>query len=188
MAKWLVTFLVVLLPIVLHAETMPVFEIQGARITLHESSDFSSPVVARLRRLNVIQQVESKNCWIKVKEVNGREREGWVYGPMVGRLIVEMQEPPPQDSIFGTFKQELEQLNWKLRNTVGNVFFTGAKDLGDGAVQITASRAWLATPVRYRENNLNTILNRWSTKADAEQSLSIQVVDNRGELRMAHGI
>jgi len=103
----------------------------------------------------------------------------------MGRLGGEPDDK--QDTFFTRFREGLERLSQRLRKNVGSIFFTEARPLEDGSVQLTATRSWLATPENHRASNLRTLDALWRSSGSA-QPLSVRVVDRRGILRMSHPI
>jgi hypothetical protein len=80
------------------------------------------------------------------------------------------------------FRDSVTYLNNRAVAAAGIDLFTGVKEAGDGAVQVTATEAWKNVPESGQDSFMRTLLDRWSAAAGTARPLRVQVVDQAGHV------
>ena len=80
------------------------------------------------------------------------------------------------------FRDSVTYLNNRAVAAAGVDLFTGVKEAGDGAVQVTATDAWKSVPEGGQDSFMRTLFDRWLAAAGNAQPLRVQVVDQSGHV------
>ena len=82
------------------------------------------------------------------------------------------------------FEAAFKKLNKQTLRTLGIRLFKGAKHIGDGVLEITATELWLEAPQSDKESNLKTIVGLWE-RANNFGPVVVNIVDSEGEKQMS---
>ncbi len=80
------------------------------------------------------------------------------------------------------FRDSVTYLNNRAVAAAGVDLFTGVKEAGDGAVQVTATDAWKSVPEGGQDSFMRTLFDRWLAAAGNAQPRRVQVVDQSGHV------
>ena len=82
------------------------------------------------------------------------------------------------------FRDSVEYLNSRALAVAGVDLFTGVEPLGGGAVQVGATDAWATIPPAGQQSYANTLLDRWAAATGRSGQVSVQIVDEAGQVIM----
>jgi hypothetical protein len=80
------------------------------------------------------------------------------------------------------FRDTVTYLNNRAVAAAGIDLFTGVKQAGDRAVQVTATDAWKSVPEGGQDSFMRTLFNRWLAATGSTQPVRVQVVDQAGHV------
>jgi hypothetical protein len=80
------------------------------------------------------------------------------------------------------FRDTVTYLNNRAVAAAGIDLFTGVKQAGDRAVQVTATDAWKSVPEGGQDSFMRTLFNRWLAATGSIQPVRVQVVDQAGHV------
>jgi hypothetical protein len=80
------------------------------------------------------------------------------------------------------FRDTVTYLNNRAVAAAGIDLFTGVKQAGDRAVQVTATEAWKSVPEGGQDSFMRTLFNRWQAATGSTQPVRVQVVDQAGHV------
>ena len=75
-------------------------------------------------------------------------------------------------------------LNQRVKSQTGGELFSGAEDMGDGILHVTATDTWLSGPADAKASNLNTIYKLWQAADGSGLPIAVWVLDSRGNVVM----
>lgn len=167
------------------AATGDTIYVQKARVNLREGPSTQQAVVMQLSVGQRLLEFGRKGDWVQVGVERTGGKTGWIHSSLVGPRAVSNGTSFPVSAAFKRFKAAFDALNEKVRKQTGLTFFTGADDLGDGIIQITATETWLSGPKSDRESNLRTVFNMWDAADNSSLPIAVYVIDRNGNHRMS---
>ena len=126
------------------------------------------------------------------------EPQGEVAGPdeNVPAPLREAATEPPAESIapaaapetepvdLQRFRDSVDYLNSRTQAVAGADLFTEVEPLGGGAVQVGATEAWATLSPAGQRSYANTLLDRWAAASGRADQVTVQIVDDRGQVLM----
>jgi hypothetical protein len=82
------------------------------------------------------------------------------------------------------FRDSVAYLNSRSQVVAGVDLFTEVEPLGGGAVQVGATDAWANVPPAGQRSYANALLERWAAATGRADQLSVQIVDQGGQVLM----
>lgn len=158
--------------------------VQAERVNLREGPSTTRAVVLQLVKGQALLEFGRKDRWVEVGVEGTGGKSGWIHASLVGLEQVARSSPMPTSDAFREFRKAFQVLNERVERQTGLVFFTAAKDMGDGIIQVTATDTWLSAPKADRESNLRTIFNMWDAAEGSGLPIALYVVDHRGNRQM----
>jgi hypothetical protein len=87
----------------------------------------------------------------------------------------------PPDPRFDAFVEGVEELNKEAEAIVGFRFFASVENLGDGMVQLIATRRWISEPEGARQVILDRLFEMWDENEGTGLPIAVYLVDTEGE-------
>lgn len=185
MKRWGLVSLALLLPAVAFTATGDILYVQVDRANLRSGPSTSSPIILTLGMGHRLLEFERRAGWVHVGADRTGGKDGWVHASLVGPVFRGGSTIAPENPSFQKFLRAFNALNERVRKQTGARFFTGAEDLGDAIIQVTATDEWLAGPKSARESNLRTIFEMWDAADNTGLPIAVYVVDGRGNRQMS---
>jgi hypothetical protein len=82
------------------------------------------------------------------------------------------------------FRDSVAYLNSRSQSLAGVDLFTEVEPLGGGAVQVGATDAWADIPPASQRSYANALLERWAAATGRADQLTVQIVDQGGQVIM----
>jgi hypothetical protein len=82
------------------------------------------------------------------------------------------------------FRDSVAYLNTRSKLVAGVDLFTEVEPLGGGVVQVGATDAWATVPPAGQRNYANALLERWAAATGRADQLTVQIVDQGGQVIM----
>ena len=93
--------------------------------------------------------------------------------------------PPATEPVdLQRFRDSVDYLNSRAQAVAGADLFTEVEPLGDGAVQVGATEAWTTLSPAGQRSYANTLLDRWAAASGRADHVTVQIVDDRGQVLM----
>ena len=158
--------------------------VQKSGVNVRTGPGTSNPVLLTLGKGHELVEFSRQGEWVNVGIARSGGKDGWIHSSLVASVSPGGASVAPADPKFDAFVRDVEKLNNKVKPVAGFPFFTRVENLGDGIVQVTAHRQWLAAPRADREGNLNTLFNLWSAHEASGLPIAVYVVDSNGTVVM----
>ena len=88
------------------------------------------------------------------------------------------------ESSFDLFRRDFAELNKRIKTRRGKTYFSNPQYKGKGVIEVTATEEWLGFSAKERNVDLSDIFEIWSTAMGDKGSITVFIVDRRGERRM----
>jgi hypothetical protein len=82
------------------------------------------------------------------------------------------------------FRDSVAYLNDRSKLVAGVDLFTEVEPLGGGAVQVGATEAWADVPPAGQRSYASALLERWAAATGRADQLTVQIVDQGGQVIM----
>jgi uncharacterized protein YraI len=82
------------------------------------------------------------------------------------------------------FRDSVDYLNSRAQAVAGAGLFTEVEPLGGGAVQVGATEAFATLSPAGQRSYANTLLDRWAAASGRADQVTVQIVDDRGQVLM----
>ena len=158
--------------------------VQKSGVNVRSGPGTSNPVLLTLGKGHELIELSQQGEWINVGISRSGGKDGWIHSSLVASVSPGGASVAPADPKFDAFVRDVEKLNSKVKPVAGFPFFTRVENLGDGIVQVTAHRQWLAAPRTDRDSNLDTLFNLWSAHEASGLPIAVYVVDSNGTVVM----
>ncbi len=158
--------------------------VQKNGVNVREGPGTDHAVILKLNRGHELVEFARQAGWVNVGVARTGGKDGWIHASLVGPLFSGGATAAPKDPRFDAFVRDVGKLNAKAASIAGFAFFSKIENLGDGIVQLTAHRQWLAGPRADREGNLTTLFNLWSAHEGSGLPIAVYIVDSRGNVVM----
>jgi hypothetical protein len=185
--------------------------VTGNGVNVRARPEAGAPVLFQLNRAAVVVEAGRSGDWVDVR-LPDKQAEGWVHrsllsaganGPAAAppgaanaaglpptvapRSAAEKPPAAPMATAdngdaLARFRDTVTYLNNRAVAAAGVDLFTGVKQAGDGAVQVTATDAWKTVPEGGQDSFMRTLYNRWLAATGSTKPLSVQVVDQAGHV------
>ena len=159
--------------------------VQGNIVNMREGPSTSEPVVLKLEKGHELVEFQTMGEWVEVGASRTDGKTGWIHSSLIGSDFSGGSTAAPEDPKFDQFLEAFDKLNERAENLAGVELFTGAENLGDGIIQVTATDVWLNASVSDRESNLNTIYKLWEAADGTGLPIAVYVVNKNGDMKMA---
>ena len=73
-------------------------------------------------------------------------------------------------------------LNQRVKSQAGVALFSGAEDMGDGILHVTATDAWLSGSAGEKASSLNAVYNLWQAADGSGLPIAVWILDSRGNV------
>jgi Bacterial SH3 domain len=184
--------------------------VTGNGVNVRARPDAGAPVLFQVSRNAVALEVGRNGEWVEVR-LPDRHAEGWVHSSLLSagagpsepaaaaaadaKATSPAAPPSAPDKRAGPqlaatdngdalarFRDTVTYLNNRAVAAAGIDLFTGVKQAGDHAVQVTATDAWKSVPEGGQDSFMRTLFNRWLAATGSTQPVRVQVVDQAGHV------
>ncbi|MHC4731518.1 MAG: SH3 domain-containing protein [Planctomycetota bacterium] len=152
---------------------------------VYKEPSTGSTVLGWVDRGHELVEIEYREGWVSV----GVARTGIVGWMPVGSVSTRRSGGTtklPMTPAFKRFRVAFDALNERVQAATGARFFTGAEDMGDGIVQVTATDTWLTGTHADQISNVKTIYDLWKAAKQTTLPLFVNVVDKSGRIRLSY--
>ena len=167
------------------AATGDVLYVHGDVVNMRSGPSTDSEIVIQLNKGHKLLEFRRTGDWVEVGADRTGGKSGWIHSALIGKDFKGGSTKAPANAKFEKFKLAFDELNARIKQQTGIIFFTQADDMGDGIVQVTATDNWLSGPLADRKSNLNTIFQLWDTAEGSGLPIAVYVVDQNGNQRMS---
>ena len=181
--------------------------VTGNGVNVRARPEAGAPILLQVQRGAAAVEVERRGDWVEVR-LPERDVDGWIHSSLLStaegesraaatpapgaaaapRASVSAPRATSQAAAAGSgdplarFRETVSYLNQRAVAAAGVDLFTGVKEAGDGAVQITATDAWKSVPEEGQNSFMRTLFDRWLAAAGNSQPVRVQVVDQGGHV------
>jgi hypothetical protein len=182
--------------------------VTGNGVNVRVRPEAGAPVLLQVNRDAPALELDHRGDWVEVR-LPDRNATGWIHqsllsaangasqpaarsaaslpaAPVTGSTSSQPARPELAAADGGEalahFRDSVTYLNNRAVAAAGVNLFTGVKETGDGAVQVTATDAWKSVPEGGQDSFMRTLFDRWSAAAGSAQALRVQVVDQAGHV------
>lgn len=153
------------------------------RVNLREGAGTDRAVVRQLDAGMALVEVGRDGEWVNVRLAGEAGVTGWVHATLVAPKDAGATTPAaePEPDRFATFVLAVDQMNAAARGQ-GYEFFSVARDLGGGIVEVVATDRWLALPVGFQQSNFTALENLWREGSADFVVARLRIVDANGNV------
>lgn len=166
--------------------TKSVFSAEGDKLFIMESlvnvrsePSAESDVLLKLKQGREVTEIQRQSNWIKVDLHRDDIQFGWIHKKLLSK--VEKSENTTSPTRFEKFKKRFDDHNEVINKQNGNLFFINVLHKGKGDIELIATPFWLSSDMEIRNSSLSEIFTLWSKYVPVGSSLSVQVLDEKGE-------
>jgi hypothetical protein len=151
----------------------------GAEVRTGPGAEHS--VLMTLNRGHELVEFSRRDSWINVGIARTGGKDGWIQASLVGPMYTGGATTAPPDPRFDAFVEGVEELNKEAEAIVGFRFFASVENLGDGMVQLIATRRWISEPEGARQVILDRLFEMWDENEGTGLPIAVYLVDTEGE-------
>lgn len=141
------------------------------------STEADTPI--KLSKGQKVIEIRRQDDWVEIETGRDDIKTGWVHKSLVDNVTTK--ESSKQ---FNYFMQRFNEHNETSKNKNESIYFSTAKDSGDGTIELIATEDWLKADYEQRGQALNTIFKLWSDIVPVGKPMSVIVLDKQGEQHM----
>ena len=141
------------------------------------STDADTPI--KLLKDQKVIEIQRQDEWVEIETGRDDIKTGWVHKSLVSNVTTNASSKQ-----FNYFMQRFNEHNETRKNKHDIIYFSTAKDQGDGTIELIATEDWLQADYDQRGQALNTIFKLWSDIVPVGKSMSVIVFDEQGEQHM----
>jgi Bacterial SH3 domain len=152
-------------------------------LAVRGSADDSASSLLRINKGHELTEISRSNGWVEVG-VARTGTTGWVPASSITLTRRSGRTRTPESDKFSRFMSAFSTLNQRVKSQAGIELFSGAEDMGDGIVYVTATRAWLSATIDEQSSSLNTVYNLWRAADESGLPVAVYVRDAQGNIVM----
>lgn len=150
-------------------------------MNLRENPATDASILLQLEKGHPLHEIQRDGDWVQVATGLEEIKSGWVYAALISTDRNRMAGGQRiNNDIVALFKQAFAEYNRRG----GKGLFPEAEYRGDGVMQVTATDAWLARPLRERQQSLNELFALWAAAVGEGVSISVDIADEQGQRHM----
>ena len=157
---------------------------KGDNVNVRAEPSMKATVILQIDRGHKLIEFDRAGDWVNVGVERTGGKDGWVHESLVTATDPGGGSSAQPDPAFDRFKDAVTLLNEKVRQRVGGVFFDRVENMGDGIVQLRATRLWLSGGRADQEGNLDTLFSLWDAAEGSGLPISVRIVDRSGRVVM----
>jgi len=136
-------------------------------------------VLVKLSKDRKVTEIQRQNNWVEIETHRDDVKTGWIHKSLLGKAAATQNTSSP--TRFDHFMQRFNDHNEVIKKQNGVIYFTEAKDKGNGQIDLIATQAWISSNIEMRDTVLNEIFKLWSDVVPVGSSVSVHVLDVQGE-------
>ncbi|MEX2525512.1 MAG: SH3 domain-containing protein [Gammaproteobacteria bacterium] len=182
-------FLLPLLPVMVTAAEGDELQVTSHLVNVREGPSVETAVLLKLAEGRSVMEIRREGNWVKVETGNEETPRGWIYANLLQKAAPQAEpgdgeEQEGVQALFELFEQALAEYNVRKKQEAGYAYFTDPEYVGNGVVEVTASRYWLRLPMEQRMKDLSDIFDIWAAAVGEGPSITVNVMARNGEKQM----
>lgn len=153
--------------------------INARLVNMRAQPEKDAEVLLKLKRDRKVTEVQRKGNWVEIETHRDDVKTGWVHNSLLSKIVTTKNTASP--TRFDKFMQRFDNHNETINKQNGIIYFSDAKNKGKGDIYLIATDAWINSNIQVRNNSLSEVFNFWSDVVPVGSSISIHVIDNKGE-------
>lgn len=143
------------------------------------STEADSPI--KLLKDREVTEIQRQNDWVEIETHRKDIKTGWVHKSLLEKARVMASPNTSSPTRFERFMVDFNDHNQVLKKKSGVIYFSEAKNKGQGEIELFATEAWMNAEIELRNNLLSEIFKLWGDVTPVGSSISIRVFDTQGE-------
>ncbi len=157
-------------------------EITESIVNLRSAPTMESDVLIKLGKERKVTELQRQGNWVEVNTNRDDLKSGWIHKSLLSKSEITANNDP--ETRFDRFQKKIEDQNEVLAKQNNAIYFSEAKNKGEGTIEIIATQSWLDLDYDTRSQTANELFKLWGDIYGTGYSISVIVVDEQGQQQM----
>ena len=149
-------------------------------VNVRSEASVESEILLKLKIGRNVTEIQRQKNWIKVDLHLDDIPSGWIHKSLLTKAV--KQENHSALTNFEKFMQRFNNRNKVIKKQNGKIYFSKATHKEKGSIELLATQLWLNSSIEVRNNSLTEVFKLWSKFVSVGNSVSVQVLDEEGEI------
>ncbi len=143
---------------------------------MRQGGSLKDPVINWLKKGQKVTEIQRKGEWVEVVTDWQKMQTGWIHSSIISNKVVGNESEKNNNYKFTVFKRIFKDFNESFKLDSGRKLFVDINDLGDGIIEIVATKFWLN-----EKTNMNYIHSLLNQIGEDSFPIAIHIVDQNGK-------
>jgi len=157
--------------------------ITGDIVNLRTGPSTNAAAAIKLLKNHKVTEIQRQNNWIEIETHRKDIKTGWVHQSLLAKARASSRNTS-SPTRFERFMQFFNDHNDIIKKKNGIIYFSKAKNKGNGEIIIIVTEAWLKADRKGRGLAMNTLFQLWSNVVPVGKTMSVRAYDIQGTQHM----